>query len=115
MKTLTSVLAGIVLAGLATVADVQGFEKVKNGVVTSSGTTVINLGFRTQEIFFIRKTTDTSYVAILSTQAENSGDHRRELRSGVVISDTVGANTTKFSVYTEHLPFDFEYEARGQR
>ena len=95
-----------------TVPVAWSFDRVQSGVITSSGTTVVILPFRTSELFFQRTSTGTAYINVTSTSA---GTSDRLLRAGVILSDTVDSNSTRFSVFTSELPFNFIYEARGWR
>jgi hypothetical protein len=107
MKRLLVFLALII--GL-TPATSWSFDRVCSGIITSSGTTVIPLKFRTNEIFFERVSTGTAYINLTSSSVSTSD---RLLRPGVVVSDTVEMNTTQASVFTSDLNFYLIWEARG--
>ncbi len=81
-----------------------------NGVITSSGTTIVTLSNYTQEIYFIKKSTNQAYVNLCSTAVTTANG--RELQSGAQVADTVEVRTKTFSFFTDKLPVEFRYEAR---
>lgn len=112
MKSLIGALFAIMLMGTFFVitSDAAMYDRVQAGVITSTGTTIINLNFRTNEIWFVRTSTDVSYINLTSSAVTTSDKY---MRGGVVIEDTSEVVTNKFSVTTSIIPFTFYYEARG--
>lgn len=82
--------------------------------ITATGTTAINFGRRTTEIYVVRVSTNDAYINWTSTTCAGSmtADEYMPASSGYV-TRTNEVQTVKMSVYTATLPVNIQVGGKG--